>query len=184
MGWVFEELTRRYEDPFAANVLKVTSTELRPSYPAAISPKNLIKWDSSRFYTDNIKNSSFEFEFTRNTYVFTRYKLKGISTACSPYKWVVEGSLDHKKYATLAKVDRSLCNTRIISNECNETFPMTKKAKVKYIKVVNTGGECEGKNNYFGLTSADFFGDIYYSQRKVVKLKSYILLQLILIALS
>ena len=181
MGWIFEELTRLYKDPFASNVLKVTSTNQRP-YSETITPQNLIKWDSSKFYTDAVKNASFEFEFTKKTYVFAQYKLKGISTACSPYKWVVEGSLDHEKYTTLAKVDRSLCSTQYISNECSEKFPMTKKARIKYIKVVSTGGECYGNYLYFGLTSVDFYVIVYYSQKKAIGLK--FIYQLILISLS
>lgn len=173
MVWIFEKLIKEYGDPFAANVLKVTSSPQR-SYNETISPRHLIKWDSTKFYTVSIKNASFEFEFTRSKCVFTRYRFKGINTACSPYKWVVEGSIDHVNYITLDKIDRSLCNTTLFSSECYEEFPIKRKARVKYIKVVNTGGECKGSHLYFGLTSVDFYGNEYFSQKKPMNIKIFV----------
>ena len=157
MGWIFKEMLTKYENPFEAGVLKVNSTPVRTTRD---QPENLIKWDSSTFYADAMKNASFEFDFINHIYVFTKYIFKGINRSCSPYKWVVEGSMDHVNYRTMHVVDRALCNISVFSSFCYEVFRMSHVIKAKYVKVVNTGGECFGGCPYFGLTSADFFGSV------------------------
>ena len=83
--------------------------------------------------------------------------MRGIVT--SPYKWKVLGSIDNNSYTLLHSVNRSLCNvTQRFDSECVETFAMSNIKKVKYIKVINTNGECQGKSYYFGLHGVDFYG--------------------------
>ena len=140
--------------------MRVNSTQIRYSNSP---PENLIKWDSSYFYANAMQNASFEFDFINHVYVFTKYVFKGINDSCSPYKWVVEGSLDHVNYKTLHVVNRSLCNENAFNKICYEEFQMSRVTKVRYVKVVNTGGECGGSWRYFGISSADFYGSIVIS---------------------
>lgn len=139
MVWIFKKLSSEYSSPISAGFLKINSTVQR-GFPKPVAIENILKWDDSIYYTANIKNSSFEIDFINSSHIFTKYRLKGVTNSCAPYKWTVEGSEDHVNYKTLHIVNRSLCHSYNIENDWYEEFLMTRISKVRYIKVVNTGG--------------------------------------------
>ena len=157
MDWIFDSLLKKYDDPFASNVISVESSPQRSDWPT-VSAKNLINWSSGYYYAAG-PNAYFMFKFRRAPHVFSMYRLRGIYKSCAPFGWDVFGSMDNRRFKKLHSVDRALCNTsRGFNFDCNETFEMTSIKKVRYIKVVNTKGECSGENNFFGLTGVDFYG--------------------------
>ena len=159
MEWTFESMLKRYSDPFASNVIGVESTPLRSGYASELSKENLIYWNEKLFYTENTPNSYFMFEFKRSPYIFTKYRLRGIMNSCAPFCWNVLGSIDNVTFTTLHSVDRSLCRlANTIPGDCSETFSMTIIEKIRYIKVINTNGECNGAHMHFGLLGVDFYG--------------------------
>ena len=158
MEWIFHNMTKRHSDPFASNILGITATENRINYSS--SPKNLFYWNEGMYYSTNVDNANFTFEFKKHKYIFSNYSLKGVNNRCAPYKWVIEGSEDGVTYQNLSVINRSLCNTEWLKNiEClNETFSIDKPMLVKFIRFVNTGGECYGNSKFLGLSAIDFYG--------------------------
>ena len=64
---------------------------------------------------------------------------------------------DGVEFTEINSIDRALCNNRKITSDCNnETFSTNKTMITKYIRVVNTGGECLGDLKYYGLSAVDF----------------------------
>ena len=157
MEWAFESIAKRHSDPFSSNILDIKATNTRSDKIG--SAKHLFNWNTGFYYSYNIRNANFTFEFKKNKYIFAQYKFKGIIGSCSPFKWNVDGSEDGINFYTLSHVNRSLCNAKSINENCvNETFSINKPMIVKFIRVVNTEGECFGEYFFFGLSAVDFYG--------------------------
>ena len=133
MEWTFESMLKKYSDPFSSQIIKVESTIQRPDCPSC-TIESLSHWIKGAYYAIG-DQAYFLFEFKNAAYVFTKYKLHGITTACSPYWWDVLGSMDNKTYFTLHSVTRALCSiSHVINSECSETFDMSTIEKVRYVK--------------------------------------------------
>lgn len=174
MEWAFERIAKTHSDPFASNILGVTATEVRTDFRCETKPENLFYWNnSSEYYSTNIQNSNFTFEFKKSKYIFAKYRMKGILSSCAPYKWIVEGSEDGRNFTTLSTINRSLCNANRISSNCtNEEFPIVTPMIVKFVRFVQKGKECLGEGLYYlGLTSIDFYG--FKTTKKISHLPCY-----------
>ena len=167
MMWIFDYWNQINLDPFNNQLLSINATEVRnDSYKYAnYYPNRLIEWNNSYgYYSQNIINASIEFFFIKQPILLRGYKLLSLIGACSPFGIAVEGSFDGVEYFTLDYIASLICIDSTCSQK-KEPKQMIKNNKqyFRYIKLVQTIGECNGLNQYFGLNSVDFYVSYGYN---------------------
>lgn len=100
---------------------------------------------------------SFEITFLKQPVIFSKYRLKSCKGDCSPYGLLLEGSYDGSSYATIYYKNPSLCFSQRCSKYIERELIAKRERFYIFFKMAQTGGECYGRDYYFGLTAIDFY---------------------------
>ena len=158
--WVFDYWHKNNINPLNNGYLSINATEQRTgSFYSQFSTDCLIEWNNSYgYYSTNVTNASIEFNFLKQPIFIKKYRLLPIKGSCSPNGLTLEGSFDGIEYYTLDYADRICSTIRCTEkNEFRRDIHRNNKMYFRYLKFVETEGECEGQYLYFGLNSVDFY---------------------------
>ena len=168
MKWIFEEITKAGKEPFDPSFVNVSSLPTDTCCPI----KNMFMIDSQTetvISSDNIHSINLSFS---RTYYISGYKLQVLAVKRYLTGWMVDTSIDGKKFNPLDTKIENLCITNYIHDgvtDCRDLTTrefVTQKTIFKYINLVMTHKDSSQYGYRLQLSAFDLFVDLYTMNSK------------------